>query len=236
MKKRKQLIFDVTNNGWLAGKGHVSVKSVTSWFSWGWLNKQHCQSNKTAVKVSPHLSQKKQQEKTHLHIATPSPTETSLCKQERSHIQFVIQARYGSVTWPPPSLLSTYCIDKSMPKMNGPNTMVLPSHGSLESASWPLFCPTRNDSFHLKWNFSSGFVYLQGFLPFLCNNFGCIHCFAAPWSLHDSCKESGSCEGHWPEWLSRSYQHWTIWMPVGISCSLSCLGRKATQLGPWVTR
>lgn len=56
--------------------------------------------------------------------------------------------------------------------MNGPNTMVLPSHGSLESASWPLFYPTRNDSFHLKWNFSSGFVYLQDFLPFLCNNFG----------------------------------------------------------------
>ena len=132
MKKRKQLIFDVTNNGWLAGKGHVSVKSVTSWFSWGWLNKQHCQSNKTAVKVSPHLSQKKQQEKTHLHIATPSPTETSLCKQERSHIQFVIKARYGSVTWPPPSLLSTYCIDKSMPKMNGPNTMI-PA-----SISWEL--------------------------------------------------------------------------------------------------
>lgn len=130
----------------------------------------------------------------------------------------------------------THCIDKSIPKMNGPNTMVLPSHGSLESASWPLFYPTRNDSFHLKWNFSSGFVYLQDFLPFLCNNFGCVHCFAAPWSLHDSCKESGSCEGHWPEWLSRSYQHWTIWMSVGVSCSLSCHGRKATELGPWVTR
>lgn len=60
--------------------------------------------------------------------------------------------------------------------------------------------------------------------------------FAAPWSLYDSCKESGSQEGCWPEWLSRSHQHWTVWMPICVSYSSPCHGRKANEVDLGVTR